>query len=64
MFEPLVSDKADGAGLGLAVAREIVEHHGGTIVWRREAGQTVFLIELPVAALAPHGDRHGTTADH
>jgi signal transduction histidine kinase len=59
MFEPLVSDKADGAGLGLAVAREIVEQHGGTVAWRREAGETVFQIELPSAVEAVHG----TTAD-
>lgn len=37
-----------GAGLGLAIAREIVELHGGTICASSEEGHTVFTVELPV----------------
>jgi two-component system sensor histidine kinase VanS len=37
-----------GAGLGLAIAREIVELHGGTIGATSEGGRTTFVIELPV----------------
>ena len=47
IFEPLVSSKPDGAGLGLAVAREVVERHGGEIRWRREQEWTWFTVELP-----------------
>ena len=36
-----------GAGLGLAIAREIVELHGGTIAAESEAGITTFTVELP-----------------
>lgn len=36
-----------GAGLGLAIAREIVELHGGTITATSENGRTSFIIELP-----------------
>ena len=37
-----------GAGLGLAIAREIVELHGGTISAASENGRTTFTVELPV----------------
>ena len=36
-----------GAGLGLAIAREIVELHGGTISAASEAGRTTFTVTLP-----------------
>lgn len=47
LFEPFVSEKTDGVGLGLAVVREIVEQHGGRVGWRREDGMTRFTVELP-----------------
>lgn len=36
-----------GAGLGLAIAREIVELHGGTISAASENGRTTFTVKLP-----------------
>jgi signal transduction histidine kinase len=47
LFEPFVTAKPEGIGLGLAVARHAAEAHGGEITWRREAGRTVFRVELP-----------------
>lgn len=36
-----------GAGLGLAIAKEIVEAHGGEIKAESEGGLTTFTIRLP-----------------
>lgn len=36
-----------GAGLGLAIAREIVQAHGGTTGATSEGGRTVFTLEVP-----------------
>jgi signal transduction histidine kinase len=48
LFEPFVTGKEDGVGLGLAVARQVAEAHGGRIRWRRDPDRTCFAIELPV----------------
>lgn len=54
LFEPLVTGKPEGTGLGLAVARDIARSHGGDIVWRREDGWTHFVVELPTHSTAPN----------
>ncbi len=48
LFDPFVTAKPDGVGLGLAVARQVIEAHGGTIAWERLAGRTCFRITLPL----------------
>lgn len=42
------STRTGGAGLGLAIAREIVEHHGGSIRAESTGKRTVFTIRLPL----------------
>ena len=49
LFEPFVTGKPEGTGLGLFVARQIAEDHGGSIRWQRCEGMTEFRVELPVA---------------
>jgi signal transduction histidine kinase len=47
IFEPFVSFGSNGAGLGLAIVREIVEAHSGTIVCAESATGARFEIRLP-----------------
>jgi PAS domain S-box-containing protein len=49
MFEPFVSTRADGMGIGLSISRTIIESHGGRIAARvRDGGGTEFLVDLPL----------------
>jgi signal transduction histidine kinase len=48
LFEPFVTAKPDGVGLGLAVARQVIQAHGGTIDWVRRDGWTCFRVTLPL----------------
>lgn len=49
IFEPFVSAKPNGMGLGMTVCRKIVEAHGGTIKVRSTPGKgTAVCVEMPV----------------
>ena len=49
IFDPFVTYKTNGTGLGLALSKKIIEAHGGTlIVTSSDETGTVFTITLPV----------------
>ena len=50
LFEPFFSTKAGGTGLGLALARQILEAHGGSIACASTASEgTTFVLRVPRA---------------
>jgi signal transduction histidine kinase len=50
LFEPYQSSRPDGAGLGLATVKKIIDAHKGTITVVSEPGKgTSFTIKLPLA---------------
>jgi signal transduction histidine kinase len=47
-FEPFMTSKKEGTGIGLVIVRQIITAHGGKISYRSRPGQTTtFRIELP-----------------
>jgi PAS domain S-box-containing protein len=47
VFKPFFSTKSNGTGLGLTLAKNIVEAHGGTISCENRGAGAVFSVEIP-----------------
>ncbi len=47
LFLPLVSGRAEGSGLGLALAQQVAREHRGSLSYRSRPGHTVFTLLLP-----------------
>ncbi len=48
IFHPLVTGRASGSGLGLSLAQEFVQQHGGVIEFDSHKGHTEFRLVLPL----------------
>jgi signal transduction histidine kinase len=60
IFDPFFTTKAKGIGLGLAISKRIIEHHGGRIAVESELGcGTTFTITLPQVPTGVQPQEHG-----
>ena len=60
VFLPLVSGRAEGSGLGLALAQQVAREHRGSIAYRSRPGHTVFTLMLPLSLSAPASAEPGS----
>lgn len=59
IFEPFVTTRPEGIGLGLSICRLIAEEHRGKISLHREGDETCVTVHLPLAAADPPSDVTG-----
>jgi two-component system, NtrC family, nitrogen regulation sensor histidine kinase GlnL len=50
LFEPFVTTKRNGSGLGLALVAKVIDDHGGVIECESQSRRTAFRVFLPVVA--------------
>lgn len=48
LFDPFVTSKANGSGLGLAMVAKTIGDHGGVIECSTKQGKTVFRVSMPI----------------
>ena len=53
VFDPFVSGRENGTGLGLALVSKIIADHGGWVAVDSIPGRTVFRLSLPMATKSP-----------
>jgi two-component system nitrogen regulation sensor histidine kinase GlnL len=56
LFYPLVTSREAGTGLGLPLAQDLVNRHGGLIEYDSVPGHTVFTVLLPIEEVAHKTD--------
>jgi signal transduction histidine kinase len=64
IFDPFVSTKETGIGLGLSISKRIAEAHGGDIeAIERPGGGAIFIIRLPMEAAPSDDSSSAVTAE-
>jgi len=55
LFQPFVTSKASGMGIGLSISRRIIQSHGGDLTYHRnDAGGATFSFTLPIVQETHH----------
>jgi two-component system nitrogen regulation sensor histidine kinase GlnL len=57
LFDPFVTTKSNGTGLGLALVAKIIGNHGGVIECESQPGRTVFRVLMPTSRGPVAADR-------
>ncbi|HVA50646.1 MAG TPA: ATP-binding protein [Pirellulales bacterium] len=61
LFEPFVTSKERGIGLGLAISRRIMQEHGGSLTASNPPpGGAMFVVEVPLAEAGEQGGLTGS----
>jgi two-component system nitrogen regulation sensor histidine kinase GlnL len=48
IFFPMVTGRPGGTGLGLPIAQELINQHGGLVECQSQPGNTQFFVYLPL----------------
>lgn len=59
LFDPFVTTKRSGSGLGLALVAKIIGDHGGVIECESEPRRTIFRVLLPMQEARPQNSQSG-----
>ena len=55
LFDPFVTSKASGSGLGLALVAKVIGDHGGVVEFESHPRRTIFRVLMPLEAQRPPG---------
>jgi signal transduction histidine kinase len=63
LFDPFVTTKPGGSGLGLSIVQRAVQAHGGLVTVSQAGEETRFTIVLPKSRQSPANASPGSASD-